>query len=82
MCIYSKKSVFIGVFLSFFLIYSAQTDNTSTFGNISPSSIQRSNIEKLSEADTSIIKISLKNGAYSAEKKFLPYYALAYTTEY
>ncbi len=82
MGIYSKKSVFIGILLCFSLIFNAQTENKSNFGNTGSIAAQTSNIERLSEADTSVIKISLRNGAFAAEKNFLPYYALSYTTDY
>ena len=78
----SKKWHFSFVLWLIYTLLASQTENSSNFGNIQPTQQSQSKIEGYSSVDSSLIKIKLHNAGYAAEKKFLPFYPLSYTTDY
>lgn len=63
------------------LTFSQEFENKQTFN---PSGLieNKSKIEKISDFDSSLVKISLRNGLNDAERNYLPYYLESKITDY
>ena len=78
----SKKRHFSLLFMLFCGLLAAQRDISggTTQGNVALYTGSR--IQSVQDNDSSLVKITMAEAAYSAERNFLPYYPLAYTSDY